>query len=101
MKGKTDNEAIIAEHESRKRSLISTVRLSQGVPMILGGDELSKTQNGNNNAYCHDNEINWYDWDLDDRKRDFLEFVSRAVAFRRDHPSLRRRRFLQGRRDTA
>ena len=100
VEGETDDEAIIAERERRKRSLISTLLLSQGVPMILGGDELSKTQNGNNNAYCHDNEINWYDWDLDDRKRDFLEFVSRAVAFRRDHPSFRRRRFLQGRRDT-
>ena len=64
--------------------------------MVLGGDELSRTQGGNNNAYCQDNEVNYYDWDLDERERAFLDFVREAVAFRRRHPSFRRRQFLSG-----
>lgn len=65
--------------------------------MISGGDELSRTQHGNNNAYCQDNEISWYHWNLDPRQQDFLEFVRYVVRLRREHPVFRRRRFFQGR----
>jgi glycogen operon protein len=99
VEGSTDDDEVINCRERRKRSLISTLFLSQGVPMILGGDELSRTQGGNNNAYCQDNEINWYDWDLDEREEKFLRFVQRASAFRKRHPTFRRRHFLKGTRD--
>jgi isoamylase len=69
--------------------------LSQGVPMILGGDELGRTQRGNNNGYCQDNEISWYDWEHADR--DLLEFTRRLIGFRNRHPVFCRRRWFQGR----
>ena len=97
VEGPTDDPAIVALRERQKRNFIATLMLSQGVPMISGGDELSRTQRGNNNAYCQDNEISWYDWQLDERRRDFLEFVRYVVKLRREHPVLRRRRFFQGR----
>ncbi len=97
VEGPTDDPAIVALRERQKRNFIATLMLSQGVPMISGGDELSRTQRGNNNAYCQDNEISWYDWQLDERRRDFLEFVRYMVKLRREHPVLRRRRFFQGR----
>lgn len=97
VEGPTDDRNIITLRERQKRNLIATLLLSQGVPMISGGDELSRTQHGNNNAYCQDNAISWYPWDLDERKADFLEFVRYVVRLRRDHPVLRRRRFFQGR----
>jgi len=78
----------------QKRNLLATVLLSQGVPMILGGDELGRTQCGNNNAYCQDNEISWFDWERLDS--DLLGFVTRLIRLRRDHPVFRRRRFFQG-----
>jgi isoamylase len=96
VEGETDDPDILELREALKRSMFASLLLSQGVPMILGGDELSKTQKGNNNAYCHDNEINWYEWDLDERKRHFLEFVRRVIAFRRRHQNFRRRHFLTG-----
>ena len=99
VEGPTDDPDVIDCRERRKRSLLSTLFLSQGVPMILGGDELSRTQGGNNNAYCQDNEITWYDWDLDERDEKFLRFVQRAAAFRKEHPTFRRRHFLKGARD--
>src|SRR5690606_18690687 len=68
VEGPTDDADVLACRERLKRALTGTLLLSQGVPMLLGGDELSKTQGGNNNAYCQDNEINWYDWDLDERE---------------------------------
>jgi glycogen operon protein len=92
--GATNDPAIIARRERRKRSLMATLLLSQGVPMILGGDELSHTRHGNNNPYCQDNAITWYDWDLDEREQAFLDFVERLSAFRRTHPTFRRRHFL-------
>ncbi len=94
--GPTEDPVVLACRESRKRSLLVTLLLSQGVPMLLGGDELSRTQRGNNNAYCQDNEIGWYHWDLDDRQRHFLGFVRQMVALRRAHPIFRRRDFLAG-----
>jgi glycogen operon protein len=99
VEGPTDIPVVVENRERTKRGLMATLLLSQGVPMLLGGDELSRTQAGNNNAYCQDNEINWYDWELDDRQRAFLQFVSSLVAFRRAHPNFSRHRFLTGRPD--
>jgi glycogen operon protein len=66
--------------------------------MITGGDEIGRTQRGNNNAYCQDNEISWYDWDLDDERKALLAFTKKLVALRRDHPALHRSKFFKGRR---
>jgi glycogen operon protein len=71
--------------------------LSQGVPMILAGDEVLRSQRGNNNAYCQDNELSWFDWRLPETNGDMLRFVSELIALRKRHPSLRRQRFLTGR----
>jgi len=94
VEGPSDDPQVIECRERRKRSLMATLMLSQGVPMILGGDELSHTRRGNNNPYCQDNEIAWYDWDLNEREEKFLEFVQKLTAFRKEHPSFRRRHFL-------
>ena len=94
IEGPTSSQEVIECRERRKRSLMATLLLSQGVPMILGGDELSHTRRGNNNPYCQDNEITWYDWDLDEREEEFLSFVQKLTKFRREHPSFRRRHFL-------
>jgi glycogen operon protein len=96
VEGPTTNRRILARREALKRSLLGTLIVSQGVPMIHGGDELSQTKGGNNNAYCHDSEVNWYDWKLDRRQQRFLDFVRQLAIFRRKHPSFRRRRFLTG-----
>ncbi len=96
VEGPTQDPSVLACREALKRSLISTLFLSQGVPMLLGGDELSRTQHGNNNAYCQDNEISWYNWQLDERKQQFLEFVRQVIWFRKQHRSFRRRHFLTG-----
>ena len=87
---------MLARRERRKRSLMASMILSQGVPMLLGGDELSRTQQGNNNAYCQDNAINYFDWSLDAREQRFLEFVQKLVEIREGHPIFRRRHFLTG-----
>jgi isoamylase len=83
--------------ERQKRNLLATLLLSQGVPMICGGDEISRTQNGNNNAYCQDNETTWYDWNLDEARQSLLEFTSKLIKLRKAHPNLRRRKFFQDR----
>jgi glycogen operon protein len=70
--------------------------LSQGVPMLLYGDEVMRTQGGNNNAYCQDNELSWLDWDLTDTNKDMLRFVREMITFRRRHPCLMHKRFLKG-----
>ncbi len=95
--GPTQNPAIEALRARQKRNFMATLILSQGVPMICGGDELSRTQRGNNNAYCQDNEISWLDWHLDPRQHDFLEFCRYVIGLRRAHPVFRRRKFFQGR----
>jgi glycogen operon protein len=77
--------------------MLATLLLSQGVPMLAAGDELGRTQGGNNNAYCQDSEISWLDWDLDADKRRLLEFARRMIGLRRAHPVFRRRDFFQGR----
>jgi isoamylase len=96
--GPTDDPAVCALRERQKRNFLATLFLSQGVPMISGGDELSRTQQGNNNAYGQDNEISWTDWTLTGARRPFLEFAYRASRLMREHPALRRRKFFQGRR---
>ena len=84
--------------ERQKRNLIATIFLSQGVPMICGGDELSHSQKGNNNAYCQDSELTWLNWELDQTQTDFLEFVRKAARIWKEQPVFQRRRFFQGRR---
>ncbi len=96
--GPTDDPGILALRQRQMRNLLATLFLSQGVPMLLGGDEFGRTQQGNNNAYCQDNEISWYDWNLADWQRDLLDFTRRVIELRRQHPSLHRRKFFQGRR---
>ena len=95
VEGPTDDAAVLALRRRPKRNLLASLLLSQGVPMILGGDELSHTQRGNNNAYCQDNEISWTDWNLDERRRESLEFARRIVRLRREHPVFSRRRFVR------
>jgi isoamylase len=95
--GPTDDPGVNALRARQKRNLIATLLLSQGIPMLLAGDELGQTQHGNNNAYCQDNELSWIDWNLTDEERAFVEFVAQMVSFRRRHPVFSRRRFLQGR----
>lgn len=95
--GPTDDPAILALRERQQRNFLATLFLSQGVPMLCGGDEIGRTQRGNNNAYCQDNEISWFNWNLDARARRLLEFTRRLIRFRREHPEFRRRKFFQGR----
>ncbi len=91
--GPTDDPGVRAARARARRNLAATLLLSQGVPMLLGGDELGRTQRGNNNAYCQDGETSWLDWELDDGGRRFLAFVRRLLALRREHPGLRRETF--------
>jgi len=95
--GPTDDQAINDARERQMRNMLSTLLLSQGVPMISGGDEIARSQGGNNNAYCQDDEISWYDWNLDDRRKRLLEFTSGLIQLRRKHPNLHRRKFFQDR----
>jgi glycogen operon protein len=97
IEGPTDDPVIISLRERQKRNFIATLLFSQGVPMIFAGDELSHTKNGNNNTYCHDNELTWLHWDLDDRKKAFLEFVRKCAQIFHEQPVLQRRKFFIGR----
>ena len=96
--GETDNPEVLALRERQKRNFLATLFLSQGVPMLLSGDEIGRTQKGNNNAYCQDNEISWVDWKLDKPRRELLEFTRCVIGLMNEHPVLRRRHFFQGRR---
>ena len=96
--GPTDNKEILALRARQQRNFLATLILSQGVPMLWAGDEIGRTQRGNNNAYCQDNEISWMDWKLDRSKRDLLEFTQLLIQLFHQHPVLRRRVFFQGRR---
>jgi glycogen operon protein len=96
--GPTDDPGIRALRARQQRNLLATLLLSQGTPMICGGDETGRTQAGNNNAYCQDNETSWLDWGLDDERKKLLAFTQRLVRLRADHPSLRRAKFFKGRR---
>ena len=95
--GPTDKPAILARRERQRRNFIATLLLSQGVPMLSGGDELGRSQQGNNNAYNQDSPLSWYPWDLNDADQDFLRFCRTVIAIRRRHPVFRRRKFFQGR----
>lgn len=94
--GPTDNPSVVETRNRLKKALFSTLCLSQGVPMVLGGDELGKTQHGNNNAYCQDNVINWYDWDLSPSNKAWLSYCQAVIQFRKQHPTFGRRHFLNG-----
>jgi glycogen operon protein len=94
--GATDDPDVLELRARQQRNFLATLLLSQGVPMLLAGDERSRTQDGNNNAYCQDNEISWLDWRLDEPRGELLEFTRRLIALRRDHPVFRRTTFLAG-----
>ncbi len=97
IEGPTDDPAILAVRQRQRRNLLATLLLSQGVPMLLGGDEIGRTQWGNNNAYCQDNEISWYDWaGVGEAERALRNFTRRAIALQLSQPALRRRSFLTG-----
>jgi glycogen operon protein len=95
VEGSTDDPVVLQLRTRQRRNFLATVLLSQGVPMLLGGDEIGRTQQGNNNAYCQDNEISWYDWKNADAN--LLAFCQRLIRYRKDHPVFRRRRWFQGR----
>jgi isoamylase len=97
VEGPTDDAAIKALRERRKRNFLATLFFSQGVPMLLAGDEMGRTQLGNNNAYCHDNAVSWVRWELNLEARQLLEFTQRIIALRNAHPLFRRRTFFRGR----
>ncbi|HEX2300942.1 MAG TPA: glycogen debranching enzyme, partial [Pseudonocardiaceae bacterium] len=95
VEGETDDPAINALRLKQQRNFITTLMVSQGVPMLAHGDELGRTQRGNNNVYCQDNELSWVDWDKVDG--DLVEFTAALATLRREHPVFRRRRFFAGR----
>jgi len=95
--GPTNDPRIVKLREQQKRNILATLLLSQGVPMLCGGDERGRTQRGNNNAYCQDNELSWLDWNVGGRDEQLLRFTQRLIRLRREHPVLHRRTFFQGR----
>jgi glycogen operon protein len=95
VEGPTDDPNVLALRARQQRNLLATLLLSQGVPMLLSGDEVGRSQGGNNNAYCQDNEISWFEWEH--RDHDLLAFTTELVGLRREHPVFRRRRWFQGR----
>ena len=96
VEGPTDDPAISALRLQQRRNFLTTLLLSQGVPMLAHGDEMGRTQLGNNNGYCQDTDLTWVDWDLDDDDAELLRFTRRLVQLRKDHPVFRRRRFFAG-----
>jgi isoamylase len=98
VEGPTDDRQINALRDRQRRNFLTTLFLSQGVPMLSGGDEWGRSQNGNNNTYCQDNEISWLNWTRDEKQNQFLEFTRRLIWFRNAHPVFRRPKFFQGRR---
>jgi glycogen operon protein len=96
VEGPSSDPAIEKLRKQRAKNFICQLLFSAGTPMLLGGDEMLRTQGGNNNAYCQDNEISWYDWSLLEKNRDFFEFVKKAIRFRKRYPVFLRRRFFSG-----
>lgn len=96
VEGETDDPEVRALRRRQQRNFLATLLLSQGVPMIAHGDEIGRTQQGNNNVYCQDNELSWVDWDLDEEQRDLFAFTSAVARLRSEHPVFRRRRFFAG-----
>lgn len=99
--GETDDPAIVSFRKQQVKNLMAILFLSQGIPMMLSGDEILRTQQGNNNCYCQDNELSWFDWTLVDKNLDMIRFVSELTAFRKRHPSLMRKRFLTGKKKSG
>jgi glycogen operon protein len=99
VEGPTDDPEVARLRARQRRNFLATLLLSQGVPMVVAGDERCRSQQGNNNAFCQDNELSWLDWELDDECRSLLEFTKRLIALRRDHPVFRRSTFLAGHED--
>ncbi|MDA3786625.1 MAG: glycogen debranching protein GlgX [Deltaproteobacteria bacterium] len=97
VEGPTADPQIKALRSRQKRNFLATLFLSQGVPMLLAGDELGKSKRGNNNTYCQDNPLSWLDWSLDSEQKELQDFVQRLIALRKAHPVFRRRHFFQGR----
>ncbi len=95
--GPTDDPAINELRERQTRNFLTTLILSQGVPMLCGGDEVARSQRGNNNGYCQDDELTWYDWKLDEPRKRLMEFTSKLIGLRKQHPNLHRRKFFQDR----
>jgi isoamylase len=96
VEGPTDDPEVNRLRARQMRNFLATLFLSQGVPMLLSGDERCRTQHGNNNAYCHDNELSWLHWELDEHCASLLEFTERVIRLRQEHPVFRRNRFLEG-----
>jgi isoamylase len=96
VEGETDDPEINALRARQQRNFLATLILSQGTPMLLGGDEFGRTQHGSNNAWCQDNEISWFDWSLLESNRELFEFVQKLIVLRRAHPVFRRRQYLRG-----
>lgn len=99
VEGPTDNPEINARRLQQQKNLLATLLLSQGAPMLLAGDEFGRTQKGNNNAYCQDNEISWVDWNLLEKNKDLFDFTKQLIALRKAHPSLRRKKHFTGKGD--
>src|ERR1700761_1669373 len=97
VEGPTADPGINALRERQMRNFLTTLMMSQGVPMLLAGDEFAHTQRGNNNGYCQDNDITWFNWEFDDEQKRLLEFTTKLIALRKEHPNLHRRRFFQDR----
>ena len=94
--GPTDDAGVLELRERQRRNFLATALLAEGVPLILGGDEFARTQHGNNNAYCQDNELTWLDWDAAAQQTDLIEFTARLCGLREAHPVFRRRQFFRG-----
>ena len=95
IEGPTGDPSITALRTRQKKNMLATLMLSLGTPMILGGDEIGRTQNGNNNAYCQDNSISWYDWNLNEEQESFLKFVRELIQLRKNNPLLQRDQFFR------
>ena len=95
--GETDDPQILELRDRQKRNFLATLMFSQGVPMLLSGDEISRTQRGNNNAYCQDSEVSWTNWKLNPKQRELLDFCKRIIRIAQEQPVLNRRKFFQGR----
>ncbi len=95
--GPTEDPSVLALRERQIRNFLTTLFVSEGVPMLCAGDEVGRTQRGNNNAYCQDNELSWFDWDIDPRRQAILDLTRKLIRLRPQHPELHRRKFFQGR----
>jgi glycogen operon protein len=96
VEGPTDDPGVLELRARQRRNFIATLLLSEGVPLLLGGDEFARTQDGNNNAYCHDDELAWFDWAAASEHADLIDFTARLCKLRHAHPVFRRRQFLLG-----